>query len=313
MRYVFFISLWLLCVTGKLLSQTDSAENEQIRKYITLSEVVIRNNLNIPDFISRVKNDTTFYKAFKNLRIIGFSSLNDIRIINKKGKTQASLYSKTRQQVSAGCRTMQVLEERHTGDFYDRSGDYNYYTASLYASLFFTKGRICGENNIVRNSTRNPRSESGMEKHKEQLKMLFFDPGKKIPGIPLMGEKTNIFSPQLRNLYDMSIDMEEFDGKRCYVFKIMAKPGLSSGQRDKLVFDNMVTWFEQSNYDIVGRSYDLSYNAGVYDFDVHIEVLLTHFGPYLVPKTLRYNGNWDVAFKKRERAIFTATLFGFNR
>ena len=29
------------------------------------------------------------------------------------------------------------------------------------------------------------KGKSGMAKHKEQLKMLFFNPGKKIPGIPL--------------------------------------------------------------------------------------------------------------------------------
>ena len=36
---------------------------------VTLSEVVVRNNINMAKFIERVKNDTTFYKAFRNLRI----------------------------------------------------------------------------------------------------------------------------------------------------------------------------------------------------------------------------------------------------
>ena len=36
------------------------------------------------------------------------------------------------------------------------------------------------------------------------------------------------------------------------------------------------------------------------------------FGELLVPKLLRYIGNWDVAFKKRERGVFTATLFDFQ-
>jgi hypothetical protein len=55
----------------------------------------------------------------------------------------------------------------------------------------------------------------------------------------------------------------------------------------------------------------MSYDAGVYDFDVHMEVQLTKFGNYLVPKLLRYIGNWDVFFKKSERGMFTATLFDF--
>ena len=41
--------------------------------------------------------------------------------------------------------------------------------------------------------------------------------------------------------------------------------------------------------EIVGRNYDISYDAGVYDFDVHMEVQMTHFGSWLVPKTLYYN------------------------
>jgi hypothetical protein len=45
-----------------------------------------------------------------------------------------------------------------------------------------------------------------------------------------------------------------------------------------------------------------------------MEVEMTNLGNNLiVPKTLRYKGNWDVIFKKRERAIFTATLFDFKQ
>ena len=56
----------------------------------------------------------------------------------------------------------------------------------------------------------------------------------------------------------------------------------------------------------------MSYDAGVYDFNVHMEVQMTQFGKILLPKTLRYIGTWDVAFKKRERGVFTATLFDFK-
>jgi hypothetical protein len=64
--------------------------------------------------------------------------------------------------------------------------------------------------------------------------------------------------------------------------------------------------------EIVARNYDLSYRAGVYDFDVHMEVEMTRFGDLLVPQTLRYKGYWDVALKKKERGVFTATLSGFG-
>ena len=69
--------------------------------YITLSEIVVNNKLDVPSFIERVKNDTSFYKAFRNLRIIGYTSLNDIRMLDKKGNTEASLQSKTKQTRTA--------------------------------------------------------------------------------------------------------------------------------------------------------------------------------------------------------------------
>jgi hypothetical protein len=65
--------------------------------------------------------------------------------------------------------------------------------------------------------------------------------------------------------------------------------------------------------EIVGRNYDLSYNAGVYHFDVHMQVEMTKFGEYLVPHVLRYSGDWFLVSKKRERGIFTATLFNFTK
>ena len=285
----------------------DSLDNARLSQMIQLSEVVVRNKLDVNAFIQRVKNDTTFYKAFRNLRVLSFSSLNDIRMQDKKGRVKASLQSKTRQHVSKGCRSMEVLNESVTGDFYEKDGSYNYYTAELYAGLFFTNGQVCGETNIVAGLQRNVKSKKGIEKHKEQLKMLFFDPGKKIPGIPLMGDKTAIFDKDNSDRYDFSIDFVDYNGQSCYLFTIKAKSG--SG----VVIDNLTTWFNSKTMEIVARNYDLSYDAGVYDFNVHMEVQMTQFGNLTVPSTLRYSGTWDVAFKKRERGVFTATLFDFSR
>jgi len=302
-----FLSIAFLSLTQIVFSQNeDSLDNARLSKMIELSEVVVRNKLDVESFIKRVKTDTTFYKAFKNLRVLNFTSLNDIRMQDKRGKVKATLQSKTRQHVAGGCRTMEKINETVTGDFYEKDSSYNYYTAELYASLFFTKERVCGETNIVAGVQRNVKSKKGIEKHKEQLKMLFFDPGKKIPGIPLMGDKTAIFDKDNSEKYNFSLDFVDYNGQSCYLFTIKAKSG--SG----VVIDNMETWFNSKSMDIVARNYDLSYNAGVYDFNVQMEVQMTKFGNLTVPSTLRYTGTWDVAFKKRERGVFTATLFDFN-
>ncbi|MEP6616011.1 MAG: hypothetical protein ABJA57_05500 [Ginsengibacter sp.] len=278
-------------------------------KLITLAEVVINSKLNVPSFIERVKNDTTFYKAFRNLHILNYTALNDIRMLNKSGEVIASLKSRIRQSRDENCRTMKVLEESTTGDIYDKDKNFNYYTGELYAGLFFTKGKVCGETNIVKGREFSTQGLSGMAKHKEQLKMLFFNPGKKINGIPLMGDKTEIFSEHMADNYEMSIDMEEHNKTSCYIFKIKVK----DDRKSEVVIDEMTTWFNDKTFEIVARDYSLSYDASVYDFKVQMQVEMTRVGNLLVPALLRYNGDWKAIFKKRERGVFTATLFDFIR
>ena len=278
------------------------------KKTITLTEVVINNKLNVPAFIDRVKNDTSFYKAFLNLRVLNYNAINDVRMLDKSGNSQATLFGKTKQVRDSNCRRMEVLEEQSSGDFYTDDHQYNYYTAQMYASLFFTNGMVCGEDNIVAGSTFSTTGKTGLEKHKEQLKMLFFNPGKKIKGLPFIADKTAIYDDDLADVYDMSVDMVEYNKTSCYIFKQKVKPG----KEGNVVVDEMTTWFDDKTFEVVARNYTLSYDAGVYDFKVQMEVQLAHAGTYLVPVLIRYNGNWKVIFKKRERGIFTATLFDFK-
>jgi len=278
------------------------------KQSITLSEVVVDNKLNIPTFINRIKNDTSFYKAFRNLHILNFSAINDVRMNNSDGEAKATLHSKTKQIRSNNCRTMETLEEQVTGDFYDDNHNYNYYTAQMYASLFFTKDSVCGEDNIVAGKEFSTAGKSGMEKHKEQLKMLFFNPGKRINGLPFMSNKTAIFDDDLADKYDMSIDMDIYNNTNCYIFKQTAKPD----HKSDVVVDEMTTWFDANTYDVLARNYSISYDAGVYDFKVQMEVVMTKFNTYLVPSLIRYTGNWKAIFKPRERGVFTATLFDFK-
>ncbi len=308
MRTFIHIPIFLLFV----LNTAAQVNNDTIvfigKKVITLSEVVIDNKLNVPTFIDRIKNDSSFYKAFRNLHILGYTAENDIRMVDKNGAMKASLKSKTKQLHADNCRTMQVIDETVTGDMYDADHEFNYYTAKMYASLFFTKGSVCGEDNIVKGAVISTKGKSGMEKNKEQLKMLFFNPGKRIEGLPFMSNKTAIFDDELAGKYDMSIDMDFYHGTYCYIFRQKVKPG----NEDDVVIDEMTTWFNDSTYEVVARNYSLSYNATVYDFKVNMEVQMSTYKNLTVPSLIRYNGNWKAIFKKRERGIFTATLFDFE-
>lgn len=273
---------------------------------ILIDEVIINSNkdgFNISDFINRIKNDTTFYKAFRSMHLTTYNAENDIKIFEKKGnKVRASLQSETKQIYRGGCRTMNILEEKTTGDFYDKKGNYNYYTAELLASLFFTKGKVCGETNIVKGKLEEGSDGNSIERNKAKLKQLMFNPGSRISGIPLMGNRSALFDPDIAKMYDFRLAVENKNGIECYVFEATPKKEYTSD----VVYKQFKTWFRQSDYAIISRDYALQYKTIAYDFDVVIHVDLEQHGSMLLPSFINYRGNWFAFTKGREKVTFTA-------
>ena len=219
---------------------------------VQLDSFVISTGFDVNAFIARVRADTTFYKAFKSMRLIPYSAKNNILVFGKSRDTLASMNSKTRQQIVNGCRSTVNDEEQITGDFYKRNGDYNYYTAGLFAHLFFAPVPKCDENDIVAGSLE-VKGDGQMAKSEYQLKQLIFNPGSKIDGVPFMGSRESIFDPDEARKYDFKIARESFDGFNCYVFIITPK----SGYERKVIFNELTTWFRVSDYSIVARNYSL--------------------------------------------------------
>ena len=91
-KNIFAAFIFFLPLTLSAQNKNDTVVNIEGR-VITLSEVVVNNKINVPAFIERVRTDTTFYKAFRTLHIIGFTALNDIRMVNKEQEIKASLRS----------------------------------------------------------------------------------------------------------------------------------------------------------------------------------------------------------------------------
>ncbi len=282
-----------------------------VMRHVRLDSFVVtasKYGFDVQGFIKRVENDTTFYKAFKNLRILAYTSKNDIRILKEKGKEKATLLSTTRQHRKKGCRTMEVLNEKTTGPFYNHKKEYNYYTAELYASLFFTEGKICGENNLIKGADAGESSGGSLGRHKEQLKQLIFNPGQRIHGVPFISRKVAIFDNKIAPMYDFSISSAKYGVADCYVFTATAKPEYE----DKVVIKNLVTYFSKKNMEIVYRDYALSYHTVLFDFDVEMKVSMTHFDHLMVPEKIEYKGDWKVLFKKRERAVFYTDFYDFS-
>jgi hypothetical protein len=278
----------------------------KIYQGITFDDVMIkevRKGFDVNLFIERVKNDTTFYKAFKTLRLHSFTMYNDIEIVDKNDAVKASYTSITKQQVQQNCRTMSVIKEKTTGDYFTKKKALNYHTAQLYAHLFFTKGTVCGANNIVGNA-----KQKGSAKYEEQLRLLIFNPGKRISGIPGIGDNVAIFEEPFRNKYEFKLSKQDYFGDSCYVFNAIPKKEYA----DEVVINELKTWFRASDFAIIARDYSLSYKTFFYDFDVVMNVKLKNMGTNLVPYDIQYKGNWHVFSKPREKASFTSIFTDFE-
>jgi len=270
---------------------------------VQLDSFVVKSGFDVNTFIARIRNDTTFYKAFKSMRLVPYTAVNDITVFDKHEQVAASLHSKTRQQVNKGCRTTAIIEEHTKGHFYKRDSDYNYYTAKLFAFLFFAKEPQCNENDIVAGSLEE-RGNGEMEKSEYELKQLIFNPGAKVSGVPFMGSRASIFDEGESEKYNFKITREMYEGQRCYVFRIIPE----SGCEHKVIYNKLTTWFRESDYSIVARDYSLSYSTLVYDFDVRMKVRTKQISGKLYPTNISYDGDWHIITKKRERVKFTIAV-----
>ena len=287
-------------------SDAQTSDAQKIYQGLVLDEVMIkevRKGFDVNLFIQKIKNDTTFYKAFKSLRLLTFNMYNDIQIFDKKENTKASLNSVTKQIRKNNCRTMLTKSEKITGDFYDKKKRYNYYTAKLYAHLFFTEGQICNENNIVGNKI-----YSGSQKYEEQLRILIFNPGQRISGIPGIGDNVAIFEKPTVDKYTFKLKKELYNGEECYLFSALPKNEF----KNKVVINELQTWLRVSDDAIVARNYSLSFKTLLYDFDVIMKVKLKKANSFLVPYEINYHGNWHAITKPREIVKFTAIFTDFE-
>jgi len=302
-RTLCLISILALLMCGEPVQAQNLDTGSVFNQPIQMDTVVVHSGFDIQAFIRRVRADTTFFKAFKSMRVVEYNAVNDITAYDKKGNIAASLHSKTRQEIANGCRVTKVEEQTTSGDYYKRNGEDNYYTASLFDYLFTAKTPVCGETDVIGNSLE-VQGEGQMEHSKYQLKQLLFNPGAKISGIPFMGDRASIFDEGEAEKYDFKITREMLDGIECLVFQIHPKPGYES----KVIYNEMKTWFRKTDYSIIARDYSLSYHTLVYDFDVAMKVRTTEKNGKLYPTLIDYDGNWHVLTKKRERVKFQAAL-----
>lgn len=290
------------CVSAFQKGAAQDVDTTIMGMHFLMDEVVVKsakNGWDVDGFIRRMKEDTTFYKAFLGLRVVAYTSDNEISFLDEKSKTIAQLENRTEQTMRGNCRTVKVSNEKILGDYYDKKKNPRYYTAELFQNLFFrARTSECGGTDNINASTP---VKGQLEKHKEQLKQLVFNPGSKVEGIPFVGKKASVFEDKgVRQRYDFRLKFVQYNGEECYFFQAIPK----EEYKDEVVYNQLDTWFRVADYAIVARDYALSYHTMLYDFDVVMKVRLEKLGARLLPSSIDYRGNWHVFTKKRERSKF---------
>merc|ERR1712127_631960 len=90
---------------------------------IQLDSLVVtatRKGFDVNDFIKMIQEDESFYKAFRNIRTMTYTSDNDLKMFSKKGKVKASLINTINQTSDGRCRTMKTINPIISGKFYKR-------------------------------------------------------------------------------------------------------------------------------------------------------------------------------------------------
>lgn len=276
--------------------------NPDTIKTIQLDSVVkiTAQKFGIETFINAIISDTSFYEAFRNMKKYTFIAENRIFSYDKNNKVDGKVYRKIRHN-NDGPYKMEYLVKENSGNLYKKNGKYQLYTIEMFDYIFMNAYNT----DFVPNAPASGGKGGTNESYKDKLKTLIFNPGRPIKGLPFIGNKTEIFTANMRQYYDYSFYSATYlDSIPVYRFKVSVKPDLSKWTKDGLMIKELVTIFDKRTFEILGRYVDMKYSNMLFDFDVQMNIEMSYFNEVKLPTKITYQGNWDYPLKKEERASF---------
>ena len=271
---------------------------------------VTSTRLTVESFINEIINDTSFYEAFRNMKKYTFTAENRVFTYDKKNAVEGNIYRKIYHN-NDGPYKMQFLEKKDQGKVYKKNGKFSLYTVEMFDYIFMN----AYNSDFVPSAPITGAKGESNESYKDKLKTLIFSPGRPIKGVPFIGSKTQIFTPNMRQYYDYSFYRGTYlDSIPVYRFKVKMKPDLSNWTKDGLMIKELTTIFDMRNFQILGRYVDMKYDNLAFEFDVQMNIELGYFGSghTLLPTKITYQGNWDIPFKREERASFLILHKGYK-
>lgn len=309
--------LWLalfITLAGSTPSRGQISQDsivDQIYAVLILDSLTVTANQNQPDvkyMISQTIHDTTFYRAFQRLRRESYRFSSELYFY-KPGWTPLTYMKSIRdQRIVDGRRTNEIVEEFIHRDMKDRKGGYEFYTARMYDRIFFTHHPTPVPVRWSDDVTEMGKPDSRMQQYVQDLKLLLFAPGTKID-IPLMGDKTAIFTDdQMKNYqYSISLDTSAYESP---VYEFMIRPD-SGIARDQTVIKELLTVFDAETMQVLHRTYRLAYKTLAYSFDITMNIRVESNKGVFLPTTIAYDGWWKIPFKKPEWCRFTFRILQY--
>jgi hypothetical protein len=300
----YLLLCFFLCFSTRTFSQEIDRFNPDTIKTIQLDSTVqiTAQKFGIETFINAIITDNTFYQAFRNMKKYTFVAENRVYSYDKKNKVDGRIYRKIKHN-NDGPYKMEYLAKEDAGKLYKRNGKYHLYTMEMFDYIFMNSQNsdLLTEGPM----TTGAKGKGSNEGYKDKLKTLIFSPGKPIKGLPFIGNKTQLFTANMRQYYDYSYDSGVYlDSIPVYRFKVAIKNDISRGTKDDLMIKTLTTIFDKRNFAILGRYVDMKYSNMLFDFDVQMNIEMSYFDGEKLPTKITYQGNWDYPMKKEERASF---------
>ena len=298
------LSIAFIIISGWLEASAQQIPrfNPDTIKTITLDSNVniVAQKLSVETFIKAVTTDTSFYQSFRRMKKYSFVAENRIFTYDKKNRVNGKIYRKIKHN-NSGPVKMQYLVKQDTGKVFKKNGKYQLYTVEMFDYIFMN----AYASDFVPDAPAGDGKGGSNAGYKDKLKTLIFNPGRPVKGIPFIGSKTEIFTANMRQYYDYGFQSGTYlDSIPVYRFRVSVKEGLSSWTKDGLMIKELVTIFDKRNFEILGRYVDMKYSNMLFDFDVQMNIEMSYFGEDKLPTKITYQGNWNIPFKKEERASF---------
>lgn len=290
-------------VLSLLITFNLKAQIELDTQVVDTVSIGARSGFTPDDFIRMTKSDTSFLRAFRNLRAIEHSAVSKVVILDQSNNNLGSIIRRSQTNVSNNKSLTNINEELVSGNYYKKNGEHRYYTTEMFDKVFYPKDSVPIVNKVGTSyEQQKPEERSRIEKHYEQLKTFMFTPGIGVDGVPLIGKKLNLFEPPMKDRYDFEVNkVTLFDSIPCYEFAVKKK---ASTKMNEISIEYIYTYYDRRTMQIIKRKYHLIDQTVFFDFNIYMDITLNLLEGEYVPTKIIYSGEWDIPFNKPERIQF---------